>query len=867
MTKHLDTLAEQLKQTTKLAGARWAAWLKRSEEGWDFHLPSNLSKTRQAALEKFIAQPSTSTWLAGAFSSGRTRSRGTSEFASALGCERVYAFANPTAKSVLLLGCNSLSGNLQGFLRILAQSDPAAQAAPEIPLSKHSHLWRMDTGPDFSYSPQHVMDWVLETLAGVVHCQAAYLAVRLGDTLRIEATWNYCEAVKATEFSILGDALLTEMIGTRQSVVLDDLKPDFRLALNAGLPKLVKSSLLLPILIDDRVIGVGVCVAFRSKTFSALDLQRAEQYLERLGHTIENALIFGDMSRYLQQFALLNELARAASIGTETAEVARAVVHRLRRAFRTDLVAVLMRSSDGKNLLEYGIEPHDEPLVIPIATSLVGYVAEHDTAVRVGDVRQAPRFLDERRAVISALAVPLKYQGRVIGVIAVESTQSNAFTTHDEQLLGVIASHLAGLFENVRLYDETSQRAGNLSLIHQVVQKVVGLTNLNEIAQVTADLIAEYFGYEVTVITNVDETDHLVVLGSGGTWASTIERGFRYPVTQGLTGKVFRTGTSIIINDVSQDPDYITFLGWKAGSEMCIPLREGDRVIGLINLERTQKHAFSSQDLNLFESLAGILASVMMNASRHRALEEQITSRLAAEKRLLLSTKLAAIGEMAAGVAHEVSNPLTTVAGFIELALKELPLDHPLREDLELAYSEACRAKVVVRRLLNFSRASEPVRSEIDLNELIGEVLALVQHQAEANHVKVRFEPFPGLPYVFMAAGQIKQVLLNLIQNALQAMPEGGLLALRTARDERQCKAGAAIAIQDSGQGIAPENMEHIFEPFFTTRPGGQGTGLGLSISYGIVSEHGGLIDVESTPGSGSCFTVWLPVDKGVPHD
>jgi two-component system NtrC family sensor kinase len=216
---------------------------------------------------------------------------------------------------------------------------------------------------------------------------------------------------------------------------------------------------------------------------------------------------------------------------------------------------------------------------------------------------------------------------------------------------------------------------------------------------------------------------------------------------------------------------------------------------------------------------------------------------------------------MAAGVAHELNNPLTTVMGFLELAMEDRPTGSVEREDLELALREAQRAREVVRRLLDFSRQSSNISIPCQMNELIQEVVPLIQHQLETSGVAIALDLGEGLPDLPANPNQIKQVILNLLQNALQAMPDGGTVSVKSGRELRSDGIGVFIKVCDTGEGIPPEYYERIFEPFFTTRPVGKGTGLGLSVSYGIITSHGGQIDVDSIMGRGSCFTVWLPAE------
>jgi len=242
-------------------------------------------------------------------------------------------------------------------------------------------------------------------------------------------------------------------------------------------------------------------------------------------------------------------------------------------------------------------------------------------------------------------------------------------------------------------------------------------------------------------------------------------------------------------------------------------------------------------------------------------LQARISAQHEAEARLIQAAKLAAVGEMAAGVAHELNNPLTTVVGFTELALEELPLDSPLRGDLELVLKESRRARSVVRRLLDFARQGEANRVKADINEIVEDVLLLTKHLMHTNNVQPVIRLGENLPWASMDRNQIKQVVINLVNNALYAMPEGGRLDVETACQSRYNRQWITMLVRDTGVGISPENLQRIFEPFFTTRGDRGGTGLGLSVTYGIVTDHGGMIEVESEVDAGSSFTVWLPLE------
>jgi len=219
------------------------------------------------------------------------------------------------------------------------------------------------------------------------------------------------------------------------------------------------------------------------------------------------------------------------------------------------------------------------------------------------------------------------------------------------------------------------------------------------------------------------------------------------------------------------------------------------------------------------------------------------------------SEKLASIGRLAAGVAHEINNPLTGVLTFAHLLRDKPNLDQQDKEDVDLILRETSRAADIVRRLLDFSRERPPTKEALSVNDVIRNTITLVRNQKAFKTVNITENFESDLPKVYGDVNQLQQVLVNLCLNATAAMPDGGDLSLATER----VPGAVRIRVTDTGCGIPAENLHRIFDPFFTTKPVGKGTGLGLSVSYGIIEQHGGKIEARSKPGEGTTFTITLP--------
>jgi len=254
--------------------------------------------------------------------------------------------------------------------------------------------------------------------------------------------------------------------------------------------------------------------------------------------------------------------------------------------------------------------------------------------------------------------------------------------------------------------------------------------------------------------------------------------------------------------------------------------------------------------------------------------EEKTAELRVAEAKTVQAEKLASVGLLAAGIAHEINNPLTGVLTFAHLVRVKLPEGSAEAEDMDIIIRETKRCAGIIRRLLDFAREKKPEISRGDLNTVIRETIQFVEHQAGFQNVVFAVELDPQLPAISMDPNQLKQVIMNLVVNARDAMGERGRLAVRSRRSPSLFSAGLGhravpaveLTFTDTGCGIPAEDLTKIFDPFFTSKEPGKGVGLGLSVGYSIVKAHGGTIDVESEVGRGTTFRIVLPVD-GVPPE
>jgi two-component system NtrC family sensor kinase len=233
--------------------------------------------------------------------------------------------------------------------------------------------------------------------------------------------------------------------------------------------------------------------------------------------------------------------------------------------------------------------------------------------------------------------------------------------------------------------------------------------------------------------------------------------------------------------------------------------------------------------------------------------------------KIIQSEKQASVGRLAAGVAHEINNPLTGVLTYTHMLLRRKDIPDDIRSDLKVVAESTERVRKIVKGLLDFSRQTKLDPEPTEINRLIDSTIKMVESQALIKGVNIKFHPGEKLPMLVIDRSQIQSVLLNMIINAFDATKPSDHITISTSEVSSandKDSHGVEIAISDTGCGIASENLDKLFDPFFSTKEVGQGTGLGLSVSFGIVKEHNGNIRVQSEVGKGTTFFVWLPIEK-----
>ena len=475
----------------------------------------------------------------------------------------------------------------------------------------------------------------------------------------------------------------------------------------------------------------------------------------------------------------------------------------------------------------------------------------------------------------SAAWMPVKAVGKIVGVVAVDTSKPNHFTAERVRLLTAIVDTMGPFIEDANLREEMQQHVRE---VETGLEQLQALFNVASVLSSPGTLSAQVTQAleEVEGIAEVDSA-HLRVLDdkeAGLRLVAAVGRGVNCrppeafsPFGETRSGQAFKAGEPIIENDYSQRPGRgRAIAAYGSRSAAWLPVKAGGRTVGVLTVVSADEGHFTPHRVRVLTAIASDLGTFVENARLTEAerlhieeLEATLAQLRSAQQQLIQSEKLAAVGTLISGVAHEINNPLGNILGRVQLLQRAAAGDDESKRDLQTVRDECDRAIRIVRNLLSFTREHMPETMLVSLNDVIDQVLELRAYELKVSNIELRKDIQADLPEISADPHQLQQVFLNLVINAEQAMTAAngrGVLSITA----QQVGEAIHVVVADDGPGIPHEHISQIFDPFFTTKEVGKGTGLGLSVCYGIVKEHGGEMHVESEEGKGTTFTVELPL-------
>lgn len=494
-------------------------------------------------------------------------------------------------------------------------------------------------------------------------------------------------------------------------------------------------------------------------------------------------------------------------------------------------------------------------LKLELGVGVTGYVAWSGKPLRVNDVRRDPRYVQVRSDVRSEMALPMILEGKIIGVINVDSTRTSAFSADDEDLGVAIANQSAKVIETARLHQALRQHTAQMERLFTVGNTLIQPGPVQQLLTGIAEEGLRLLQGKICMLMEVKEDGELHLWATAGA-SREWEAAESIPVDSSLLGQVVKRGVPIRIANVQTHQRFMRpELAESEGvtSLLAVPVRYQNSVLAVLALFTEEPRKFRETDVRLLQLLANQGAIAIENGRRMERLNLMEESVRHAERFSLLGT-------LAAEIAHEIRNPITIINLMMHSIQENADHTDQTRSDLHIVTEKLDRINQIIEQTLNIARSGETHLRRASLNRLIEELLHFLGYKLTKAGTKVAVSLDAKIPDQLMDAGQMQQVLLNLIMNASEAMPGGGTLSIRTklSRD-RSLGPCARIIVQDTGRGIPADVIPRLFEAFYTTRSGG--TGLGLFISNKLIKRHGGKISVRSEPSEGTTFTVTLPLE------
>ncbi|MFN1834774.1 GAF domain-containing protein [Balneola sp. MJW-20] len=711
------------------------------------------------------------------------------------------------------------------------------------------------------------------------------------------------------------DKIRRMMVDQKKLIHINDNLADRVEEISGERPKAVpgtefpKSVVFVPMTVGDTVRGyVTLQNLDHEYAFSESDVRLLNTLVNSMTVALENARLFNETSRLLAEteqrnaeLAVINSVQEGLVREMDMENIYSLVGDRICKVLNTQ--ALLIRTFDHKKGLEtweYAIENdqrlYSEPRPFIWANR---YLIKNKKSILINEnyLETAKKYGDKESGVSkglppkSAIFVPMMLGDEVIGSVSLQNVErENAFTKSDVRLLKTLTNSMSVAIENARLFNETEQRASEMQTVNSISKALVSQLEFDSLVQLIGDQMKDTFKADIVYLAYHERKTNMLhfpyMYG---------EKAESRPFGNGITEKIITNKEPLLVNhglDQASKKLKAELIGQDVQSYLGVPILAGKKAIGVISVQSTEdENRFDDNDLRLLSTIAANVGVAIQNAEAYQNLQSALNELRSAQEQLVQQEKLASLGQLTAGIAHEIKNPLNFVNNFSDLSIE---LVNEIKEELEnitpdntddiidevnhiLAdvemnlkkiHEHGTRADGIVKSMLQHSRGGSGKTEPNDLNQIVKEYVNLAFHgmRASKNPINVDIDLNLGkdIGQYPLIVEDFSRVILNLCNNAFDAMREKLNKAngtpykpkLRVSTFKKD--ACVCIEIEDNGPGIPEKIKAQVLQPFFTTKKGTEGTGLGLSITNDIVKAHGGTLNLESTHGEKTTFTIQL---------
>ncbi len=634
--------------------------------------------------------------------------------------------------------------------------------------------------------------------------------------------------------------------------------------LAAGLP----GSARIPLKVGGRTTGLLILTRGGDRRFTWDEQHSAEILTTQVATQLERARLHAEAQRRLEDLALMNEVGALVANNLEIDQVLATAIRHAARIADVPNAFVFLLSPDKQELVlaASNVELEEPQLKVPLdlASASTHSVLEGRPVV-IEDVTSDPRAslsLARMFGHTSVLAVPLLSEGRPTGTLVLGDTRPRRFSRSELDRSVAMANLVAAALENARLYEQQRRRAEQLRLLLEVGRTITGSLELEPILREASQALVQLIDATdafVWIVQGEELCGRLTTAPEHAEAFSRVRLRLDEPSAASLA---IRRGAPVRIEDALDSPEVNRALHARIPQKslLTIPLMLRDVAIGAIGVgDRHRMRPFTDAEVEQGLLIARQVAVAIDNARLFEDLKHSYHELSRAQQELVSRERLAALGELSAIVAHEVRNPLGAIFNSLATLKRSVPPNEDARELLGIVREEAERLNRMVGDLLDFSRPHEVRRRPTSLAGVIEGALNAVERALSTSPVKLRSDVPDELPRAPVDAQLIHQALVNLVMNAIQALPNGGTVTIHARTEPKEAPRFLRLEVEDDGPGIPQELADRVFQPFFTTRA--SGSGLGLAVVKRIAEAHGAELTLESPAGRGASFVLALPLE------
>lgn len=723
------------------------------------------------------------------------------------------------------------------------------------------------------------------------------------------------ESVGTLSFPI-GMGLAGWVAEQKVPLALDDpfSDPRFAYAPQSGIEKF-KSLVAAPIMDEDQCLGVLFVLSSAVWTATSSEITLLTTIANQICGVIRNARMFQDIKDRLAALATIHEIGMALTSTLDLRPLLSLIAKSSAQSLRAQSCAIRLMNlpeiTAPKTFFSYSVDGDAVgDLDIKIGEVIADRVEREKKPTLIQDITKDPSLAAGHAAsAASIISAPLIFREKVIGIITLyNKAESQSFTESDLQFLTTIASNAAVAVDNASMYErvedlavEARAKARELSILYDIGTAMSTTLNLDRLLRIiltAATMGGSGLGFNRAILLLTNERTNTLqgMMGvgpssweeAGRAWSdvsdihkslmewiqtgalfehhesrlNTLARGLRIPLLQNeeVLALTVLNKKPYNISDAATDPLVSRELheSLRVKSFATVPLIAKDRVVGVILVDNMfTKRPITDGDIRFLTMFAHQAALAVENAIIHTNLETMNKDMRAMHEQLLQSEKMAALGAMMAEITHEIRNPLVSIGGFTRRLAKKLQGSEEVKY-IDIILGEVARLEGIIHDNLSYIKEAAPLLVETDINNLLEDILTLYEDELVLRRIRVERDFPPSLPRLKVDIQQLKQGVINVLKNAMEAMEHGGTLSIRTypTADSRE----VAIEIGDTGPGIPDETLRNIFSPYYTTKP--RGTGLGLPITNRIIKAHKGRIEIRNRDEGGALFTIKLPLPE-----